>query len=144
MAEQNMTSQRREEHRVSTGKKLELVRAVRMQNQYNRNLCKERERLIYGTQPVRGELYASESSIALREHPVISREHEEERHTESTFFSGFRLRFFCAAVLLFLFILIDIRQIPLLEMESEDILKLLTESAGLLTDGFSGWNSIDL
>ena len=50
--------------KVSTDKKLELIRTIRMQNQYNRQLFRSRENLVYSDDPSlrHGEIYGLESA----------------------------------------------------------------------------------
>ncbi len=87
--------------KVTTNKKLELVKAIRMQNQYNRQLFRSREGFLYSDEPLvkRGELY----SLEAEEKPVVPE--------DGKVFSSFRIRFVIAVVLLAAFILCDINHL---------------------------------
>jgi len=87
--------------KVSTNKKLELVRAVRMQNHYNRQLFRAREGLLYSDLPDRhGELYGLEEDLKTL---------PEER--DKPIAGSFRIRFVVAMVLLLFFILCDMNHL---------------------------------
>ena len=87
--------------KISTNKKLELVRAVRMQNHYNRQLFRAREGILYSDLPDRhGELYGLEGDF-----PLMSDEREKPVA------NGFRIRFVIAMVLLLCFILCDLNHL---------------------------------
>ena len=51
---------------ISTDQKLQLVHTIRMQNQYNRMKCREREQILYGISPAYDlrEVYRSETAMS--------------------------------------------------------------------------------
>ncbi len=89
-------------NKVNTNKKLELVRAIRMQNHYNRQLFRSREGFLYPELPQsrQPELY----SLEAENDPALTGRDKGGG-------SSFRLRFVIAMALLLLFILCDINQI---------------------------------
>lgn len=97
--------------KVTTNKKLELVKAIRMQDQYNRQLFRSREGFLYSDDPLvkRGELY----SLEAEERPAAPE--------AGKVFSSFRIRFVIAVVLLAVFILCDINHLDY-EGENTDTL----------------------
>lgn len=89
--------------KVNTDKKLELIRAIRMRNQYDRQLIRMREGIIYSDLPEgkHGELYGLEDSAP-------------PRQTEkSKALVNFRIRFVIAVLLLLCFILCDVNHISI-------------------------------
>ncbi len=87
--------------KVSANKKLELIRAIRMQNHYNRQLFRAREGILYSDLPGReGEIYGLEEDFKAmqpqRDKPVAG---------------SFRIRFMIAMILLFFFILCDLNHL---------------------------------
>ncbi len=103
MSENRWVLQNNRERQISANKKLELVQHIRMQNDYERNLCREREQLILGK--------------ATNDSEVV----------QTTEFSGFRLRFLLAAVLFFLFVFTDVRQENDTENATEKIINMMQE-----------------
>lgn len=95
--------QNSKERKISADKKLELVQHIRMQNNYERSLCREREQLILGK-----TIYDSEN-------------------IKATEFSGFRLRFLFAAVLFFLFVVTDVRMENDTQNTTEQIVHMMQE-----------------
>lgn len=87
--------------KVNTNKKLELVKAIRMQNQYNRQLFRSREGFLYSNTPLakQGELYSLEA------------EEQPETAGNGKVYASFRFRFLIAAILLTAFILCDINHL---------------------------------
>lgn len=125
--------------RIHTDQKLQLVRAIRMENQYNRMKCREREQLLYGRSPEadKRELYGAETAISLQAAgenvlPV----------KKSGVFSGFRLRFLLAVVLFSVFIYLDKNELSVLGKNTFDLFVSLTESIDLSVD-LPFLNSID-
>lgn len=91
--------------KVNTNKKLELIKAIRMQNQYNRQLFRSREGFLYSDEPKlgHGELYGLE---------MPEKETGQGQDKENVnVFGSFRIRFAIALVLLFFFILCDVNHI---------------------------------
>ena len=84
--------------KINTDKKLELVKAIRMQNQYNRQLFRSREGFLYSDEPLvrRGEIYSLEA------------EDKPEVPNSGKVYGSFRIRFLIAMVLLVVFILCDV------------------------------------
>ena len=116
---------------ISTDQKLQLVHTIRMQNQYNRMKCREREQLLYGISPSndRRELYSAETAMSLPvtgEKPISSK--------KSRILTGFRLRFLIALILLSCFIYLDKNEISLFNINTFDIYAFMTESIDLPID----------
>lgn len=136
------TKRNEPEHKISTDQKLELIRTVRMQQQYNRNQCREREKILYGISGARGELFASENSITFSS-PYMKMDTEALPSKKSYSLSGFRLRFLLAMLLFGCFIFADAKELGILGKNTEEILVLLQNSLDLLSK-IPAWNSIDL
>ncbi len=108
---------------ITPEQKLELIRSIRMQNQYNRNQCRERERFLYGTYPaVKSELYGAEmtASIPAAEMPYAKAE------VNTPAFKGFRIRFFIAILLIGIFIFCEKNNVTLFQMSMAEIASYLT------------------
>lgn len=92
--------------RINAAKKLELVKAIRMQNQYNRQIFRNREGFLYADAPKDmghyGELYSLEEPQ--KPAPAVP---EDNKST----MGGFRLRFMIALILLLSFVLCDANNI---------------------------------
>lgn len=130
--------------KISADKKLELIRSIRMQNQYNRQLFKSREDLIYSDDPSlrRGEIYGLESAA----YPVkedVSRMKNMAGRPEpgSGMFRSFRIRFLIAMGLFLAFVYCDIRRIPIGSVTTDDLYRIINEDqiisdliGGLLTE----------
>lgn len=112
--------------RVNIDKKLELVRTIRMQNQYNRMKCRERESLLYGIAPPehKGELYSAEAAAGIIQG-------ELQPPVKGGFLTGFRIRFVIALILFSVFIYLDRNNISLLGKNTFDLFISLTESIEL-------------
>ncbi len=89
--------------KVNTDKKLELIKAIRMQNHYDRQVFRMREGLLYSDVPEyrHGELY----SLEMPEKPPV-----EEKSKPLV---NFRIRFVIAVILLLSFILCDVNHISI-------------------------------
>lgn len=113
---------------VNTDQKLRLVQSIRMQNQYNRMKCREREQLLYGTAAGndKREIYGAETAMSL---PVIVENGVPVK--KSGIFTGFRLRFLIAIILFSAFIYLDKNEISILGKTTQDICDFLTESIAL-------------
>lgn len=87
--------------KVNTDKKLELIRAIRMQNQHDRQLIRMREGIVYSDLPEKkhGELYGLEEAVL------------PSQPEKSKTLVNFRIRFVIAVVLLLCFILCDVNHI---------------------------------
>lgn len=137
MSRQNQNSglqtnrNREESRRLDTDTKLALVQSIRMQSQFNRNQCRERERFLYGNYVAgnegRSELFASEDSLCMPGRIGMGNK-AEEAGAEGGFFSGFRLRFLLAVILFGIFIYADSRQISIFEKSTEEICNMIEDS----------------
>ncbi|MCM1134211.1 MAG: hypothetical protein NC400_01425 [Clostridium sp.] len=109
--------------KVNANKKLELVKAIRMQNQYNRQLFRSRENFIYSKTPetMHGELYSLEEPKSPEEDAPIA--------------SNFRVRFVIALALLFAFVLCDVNQVSYEGENAGTVFERIVESPDL-TDVF--------
>ena len=126
---------------ISTDQKLQLVHTIRMQNQYNRMKCRERERMLYGisqTANDRRELYSAETAMSL---PVTGEKPISGK--KSRVLTGFRLRFLIALILLSGFIYLDKNEISLFDNNTFDIFTFVTKSIDL-PDDIPFLNSVDL
>lgn len=122
-------------NKVNTDQKLELIRSIRMQNQHDRNLCRERERLLYGNGTIeKGELYSTENAITLPGADTVIFPPKKE--------TGFRIRLFIALVLFGVFIFLDRSQIDLNGVSTGDFYKLITQNFEVPSDWFG--NIFDL
>jgi hypothetical protein len=101
---------------VNTDRRLELVKTIRMQNQYNRQKCRERE-------------------LFLEENPF-----PEEK---SKGMSGFRLRFILAALLFGAFVCMDKKDLTVFGNSTAILFDSLTESLSFPVD-IPLLNSFDL
>jgi hypothetical protein len=111
--------------KVNTDKKLELIRAIRMQNQYDRQLIRMREGIVYSDQPdgKHGELYGLEE-------PAPS-----EQTGKSKVLVNFRIRFVIAVLLLLGFILCDVNHITIGKEDADSLytrIKSSTEIEALI------------
>lgn len=110
-------------NRVNTDKKLELIKAIRMQNHYDRQLFRMREGFLYSDSPQyrhkeygNGELYSLEAP---------EKSVPEERSRTLT---GFRIRFVLAVLLLISFILCDVNHISFGKMDADTFFEKLQSS----------------
>ena len=89
--------------KVNTDKKLELIKAIRMQNQYDRQLFRSREGFLYSDNPEmrHRELYGLEMPEKL----------DGQEPDKENAFGSFRIRFAIAVILLFCFILCDVNHL---------------------------------
>lgn len=113
---------------ISTDQKLQLVHTIRMQNQYNRAKCREREQMLYGSSSAqeRRELYGAETAMSLPvtgEKPVFGK--------RSRLLTDFRLRFLIAIILFSGFIYLDKSGLSLFGKNAYDLYLFLTESIAL-------------
>lgn len=125
---------------ISTDQKLQLVHTIRMQNQYNRMKCREREQMLYGISPVddKRELYSTETAMSF---PVTGEKPIPGK--KSRILTSFRFRFLIALILLSGFIYMDKNEISLLGKNTFDIFSFLTENIDLPVD-IPFLNSFDL
>ncbi len=93
-------------NKISTNKRLELVKAIRMQNQYDRQLLRSRENFLYSDSAAirpaikHGELYSLEEE---------TKGIPEDKAAPVA--GSFRIRLVIAMVLLLSFIICDMKQI---------------------------------
>ncbi|MCM1125101.1 MAG: hypothetical protein NC429_01385 [Lachnospiraceae bacterium] len=116
--------------KVSTDKKLELIRTIRMQNQYNRQLFKSREDLIYSDDPSlrHGEIYGLESAAyPVKEDAVRMKSTVDKPESGSGMFRSFRIRFLIAMGLFLAFVYCDIRRIPIGSVTTDDLYRIINE-----------------
>lgn len=119
--------------KISTDKRLQLVRAIRLQNQYDRQLFRSRQQLLYDIPPKRGELYSLESDASLSGKDMgnyqdgLSRGQEGDR----AFMTGFKIRLAIAIALLVAFVFCDNRQISIQGTTTQELFEKMTESLEL-------------
>ena len=125
---------------ISTDQKLQLVHTIRMQNQYNRMKCREREQILYGISPANDqrELYSTETTMSL---PVTGEKQVSGK--KSRILTGFRFRFLIALIFLSGFIYFDKNEISLFHINTFDLYTFLTENIDLPID-LPFLNSFDL
>ena len=112
--------------KVTTNKKLELVRAIRMQNHYDRQLFRAREGLLYSDMADgRGELYGLENMDRAGD-PM-----EKSLNGKGSIAGSFRIRFVIAMALLLFFILCDINQVSYQGQTTQSIFGQIVESPDL-------------
>ena len=106
--------------KVNTDKKLELIKSIRMQNQYDRQLFRMREGFLY-SDPVNrhGELYSLET-------PESPSGEEKSRSLVN-----FRVRFVIAVILLVSFILCDVNNISIGKEDSGSIYERIKSSTDI-------------
>lgn len=124
---------------INTDQKLELVRTIRMQNQYNRMKCRERENFLYG-KPLphdQKELYSAESAMSYAAQPGTM-----EPEKSGSLLTGFRIRFLIALILFSVFIYFDKNDISIFGKNTFELFVFLTESIDLPID-LPILNSID-
>lgn len=117
--------------KVSTDKKLELIRTIRMQNQYNRQLFKSRENLIYSDDPSlrHGEIYGLESmTYPVKEDPMRLKAVNEKPDTGSGIFRSFRIRFLIAMGLFLAFVYCDIRDVRIGSVTTDYLYQIINEN----------------
>lgn len=117
--------------KVSTDKKLELIRTIRMQNQYNRQLFKSRENLIYSDDPSlrHGEIYGLESmAYPAKEDSMRLKTVNEKPDTRSGIFRSFRIRFLIAMGLFLAFVYCDIRGIRIGSITTDYLYQIINEN----------------
>lgn len=126
--------------KIDTDKKLALVHSIRMQNQYNRMKCREREQLIYGpgSEPDKRELFGTEMTAYMPGYEENTVPHPKER-----ILSGFRLRFILAIALIGIFIYLDINKIAVYGMTTDDLFQLFTKNIEI-KENLDILNSFDL
>lgn len=112
--------------KTETERKLALIQSIRMENQYNRLKCREREHILYGNSynPEKGELYGAEMTAAmpggLMEEGVLPR--------RESFLGGFRIRFILAAALTAAFIYMDLNHLDIYGVTADDLMDFITET----------------
>lgn len=117
--------------KVSTDKKLELIRTIRMQNQYNRQLFRSRENLVYSDDPSlrHGEIYGLESAAyPVKEDLSQLKNANHNPESEKGFFRGFRIRFLIAMGLFLVFVYCDIRDIRLGSVTTDYLYQIINEN----------------
>ena len=113
-------------NKVNTNKRLELVKAIRMQNHYDRQLFRSRENFLYSDSPAmrpavkHGELYSLEAE---------EKQGAEEKAAPVT--GSFRIRLVIAMVLLLSFVICDIRQVSYEGESAETVFERIVEDTDL-------------
>ena len=107
--------------KVNTDKKLELIKAIRMQNQYDRQLFRMREGFLYSDMPEgkHGELYSLEDAKPPQE------------EGKSKVLVNFRIRFVIAVFLLLFFIICDVNHISFGKEDAESIYRRIKSSTDI-------------
>lgn len=108
-------------NKVNTDKKLELIKSIRMQNQYNRQVFRSREGFLYSDEPMsgRGELYSLEE------------EAKTQMQNNGKIYGSFRIRFVIAAALFLAFILCDINHISYMEENTDTLFGRMVSNADI-------------
>ncbi len=116
--------------KVKTDKKLELIRTIRMQNQYNRQLFRSRENLLYSDMPAgrHGEIYGLEAAAYPVKDFVQAKNEPGKEDSSGSILKGFRIRFVIAMLIFIAFIYCDIKNISLWNQTSDSLYRLITES----------------
>ena len=130
---------------VTANKKLELVRMIRMQNQSDRNECREKEKFLYGYSPEKEyqkELYGTE--LAATANAYKGKERDEGLKGEDSIFFGFRIRFVFALLIMVLFVYMDKTENQLFGKSMEEIAFYLTSNVSLEESLEDTLNSFDL
>ncbi|RKI92789.1 hypothetical protein D7V94_05550 [Parablautia intestinalis] len=104
--------------KVNANKKLELIKAIRTQNQYNRQLFRSREGFLYSDDPEirRGEVYELEMP------------EKTAGQDQGSVFGSFRIRFAIAVILLFCFILCDVNHLSYGDENTDTFFGRITKS----------------
>lgn len=107
--------------KVNTDKKLELIKAIRMQNQYDRQLIRMREGIVYSDLPggKHGEVYGLEEPAA------------SETTGKSKVLVNFRIRFVIAVLLLLGFILCDVNHISIGKEDADSLYGRIKSSSSI-------------
>ena len=107
--------------KVNTDKKLELIKAIRMQNQYDRQLFRMREGFLYSDMPEgkHRELYSLEEPTPPQE------------EGKSKALINFRIRFVIAILLLLSFILCDVNHISFGKEDADSIYRRIKNSTDI-------------
>lgn len=104
--------------KVSANKKLELIKAVRMQNHYNRQLFRAREGILYPElQGRHGELYGLEEDLSAM-----------PQEGNKPIAGSLRIRFVIALMLFLFFILCDLNHLSYLGENTDTIYGRMTQS----------------
>lgn len=107
--------------KVTTDQKLELVRTIRAQNEYNRRICKSREHLLYAEIPGdrSSEIYGLEAE---------PQDALQSQDTPKKLFGGFRFRFVMAIALFLAFVFWDQQQSSFFGYTKDKLQKIITQS----------------
>ena len=113
--------------KVGTDKKLELIRAIRMQNNYDRQLFRSRENFLYSDSLSQrhGEIYGLEAAA----YPMrdASAPPADEK-TDGSLLKGFRMRFILAMVIFLAFVYCDMRGIRIAGKSTDTLYQMIVES----------------
>lgn len=117
--------------KVGTDKKLELIRAIRMQNHYDRQLFKSRENFLYSDAPSQrhGEIYGLEAyGMDAGAYPARDGAKDANDKTDGSLLKGFRVRFAIAMVLFLAFVYCDMKNIKIGEQSTETLYQMIMGS----------------
>ena len=126
---------------IDTDRKLELVRTIRLQNQYNRQQCRSRQQLLYTNEHYKGkgEIYGLESAVMPVSEGInrkINTKTNMEKEQGSTLLKGFRIRLVIAMLLFLAFVFCDVKGIRLGKESMNNLFEHMTETD--LPDYFPG------
>lgn len=129
--------------KYQTEQKLELIRAIRLQNQYDRQILNRHENILYKDPKGRSELYSLEDTALL---PAMNGKHkgktelirrEPKEHEGGGFLSGTRLRLALAMILFLLFVYCDVKGVSPIGKTTDEVLNILQEdSLKRMTENF--------
>lgn len=119
--------------KVGTDKKLELIRAIRMQNHYDRQLFRSRENFLYSDNPSQrhGEIYSLEAyGMDAGAYPAAdgSLQKTANDKTDGSLLKGFRVRFVIAMVLFLAFVYCDMRNIKIGGQSTETLYQMILDT----------------
>lgn len=126
---------------LETDRKLQLVRDVRIQNHYDRQLLRRRENILYDTVGTKkGELYGLEdATVSYGNDKYYERRLEGEPQMQGTgvFLKGLRIRFVIAMLLFLGIVYCDSAQIKIADRSMEQIHMMLQENELERITGYS-------
>ena len=135
--------------KIQTDQKLELVRAIRMQNQFDRQTLRRREGILYhgAMTGKQGELYSLEEaalSPGNDKYGFIMQKNgsaDEAELSTGSLLKGMRFRLALAMILFLAFVYCDVKQISFGGRSMEKICEIIREDQiTMLTDYFSDRN----
>ena len=118
--------------KFETEQKLELIRAIRMQNQYDRQTLHRRENILYTGDKGRSELYSLEDTASLNgkyKDKTLNLTDERTFSETGNVISGAKIRLAIAMVLFLAFVYCDVKEIKLAGKSSKELLYILQEDS---------------